>query len=177
MSKIDLRRIQRPLRERYQRDAEAARYTYRVRSSAAALDDPLHVEVASDAHGGASWRVSVNERVGGSGDELTPGDLILAALTSCQALSVKMVAANMGIELASLEVEAEGDVDHRGVMMLPGAQRVGFERVRCRVRLEFPSGTPPERIRALLQAAEYVCAVTDALRHATPLETVFEVEG
>lgn len=97
MSDIDVREIQRPLRRAYQERPEEARYTYRVR--AVAGGDALHAEVISEAHGGARWQVSVKERVGGSGGEPTPGDLLLGALAACKLLAIRMVANAARVEL------------------------------------------------------------------------------
>jgi uncharacterized OsmC-like protein len=173
---VDIRAIQQPLRARYAKQPDDARYTYRVRLEAAELDDPLHISARSVGHGEAAYRVTVNERIGGSGHEPTPGDLLLAALATCKAMSVKSVAAALGIELRSLEVDVAGDVDHRGVLLMPGASRPGFEWLRCTVRLTTGPGTDAAALRKLEHASEQCCAVTDTLRNATPLETIFEHE-
>ncbi len=171
---IDIRRIQKPLRKRYHQEPDAARFTYRVSARTSDPSDPLHVDARSVSHPGAGWRVSVNERVGGTGEDITPGDLLLSSLAACQALSVQMVAANLGLELEDVEVEASGDVDHRGVLLIPGAQRTGCEGISCRVRITPKSDTPKEALELLTQFADQVCAVSDNLRNPTAVETTYE---
>src|SRR5262245_28300636 len=112
---VDVRSVQKPLRERYAREPEAARYTYHARVDDAGADDPMHATAVSVGHPGPSYTVTLNERIGSSGQEPTPGDLLLAALASCQAMSVKMVAASLRVRLLAIEVDVWGDVDHRGV--------------------------------------------------------------
>jgi uncharacterized OsmC-like protein len=45
--------------------------------------------------------------VGGDGDVPCSGDLLLAALAACQETTLRMVAANMGIDLEELAVAVE----------------------------------------------------------------------
>lgn len=173
----NIREIQRPLRERYAEDPAAARYTYNVHVVDADLDDPMHAVARSGSHPGPDYRVSVNEKIGGSGGEPTPGDVLLAALATCKAMSIKMVANALRIQLAALAVEIEGELDHRGVLMMPGGARPGFEAIRCAVRVTVAPGTSPELVHKLEAACELCCAVTDTIRNATPLATTFAVRS
>ena len=151
-------------RKHYAANPEEARYTYTM--SSVADDRALFAAAVSESHGKVRYEATLNEKLGGSGTDPTPGDLMLGALVTCQALSLKVVAMAMGIALSSLTVEAEGDVDHRGVLMLDGV-RAGFEEIRLTVRYQLAADPPPERVERWLQAAERSCAVTDALRHPT----------
>jgi uncharacterized OsmC-like protein len=175
MNKVDVRAIHKPLRARYTNEPEAARYTYHVRS-VAEPDDTLHTSVESVSHAGLALRLSVNERIGGSGTEPTPGDVLLASLAGCKALAVAMVASSIGVKLLSLEVDVWGELDHRGVLLMPGASRVGFESLRSRVRARVAAETSAEQLERLKFAGEVCCAMTDTIRNATPLETTYEVE-
>jgi uncharacterized OsmC-like protein len=138
------------------------------------MEDAIHVEATSPAHGGSSWKVSVNERIGGTGGEPTPGDLLLAALASCQTLTLKMTAAALGVRLTSLVVVAEGDIDHRGVLLMDPNVRPGFTEIRLHVRVEAP-GADPDRLRRVLEAASRSCAATDALRNGAPIQVSQEI--
>jgi uncharacterized OsmC-like protein len=57
------------------------------------------------------WRSGAHPAVGGVGDMPRPGDLLLAALAACEEVTLRMVAANLGLELTHVEVVAEGDSD------------------------------------------------------------------
>ena len=118
----------------------------------------------------------MNERIGGSGSEATPGDVLLASLAGCKALAVAMVASSLKLNVSSLAVEVWGELDHRGVLLMPGASRVGFESLHCRVQLRVPAEASAEQLERLKFAGEVCCAITDTLRKATPLETIYDVE-
>jgi len=155
----------------------SARYTYRVAVADSMLIDPIHVSARSLGHPGPEYRVSVNEKIGGSGEEPTAGDLLLAALAVCKAMSVKSVACHLGIQITALEVDVDGDIDHRGVLLMPGAARAGFETIRCKVRIAVADGTDALALKKLESASEACCAATDTLRNATPLITTFDVRS
>jgi uncharacterized OsmC-like protein len=174
MSTIDVREMLRPLRARYKEDPDSARYTYRVRASGDS-SDPRRATVESIGHPGATWAVSINEKLGGEGVLPTPGDLMLAAWAACKTLAVQMAAAGLRIPVRSVEVMAWGDVDHRGPMFMPGAVRVGSESMRCRVRILVEPGTDEALLDKLKFAAEATCGVTDNILHETPMETAFEI--
>ena len=174
MATVDVREVLKPLRARYKEDPDAARYTYRVRASGDS-SDPRRATVESIGHPGASWSVSINEKIGGEGSLPTPGDLMLAAWAACQTLAVQMAAALLRIQVRSVEVLAWGDVDHRGVMLMQGAERVGSESMRCRVRILVEPGIDEALLEKLKLASEATCGVTDNLMHQTPLETSFEI--
>src|SRR5438045_294399 len=104
----------RTLRAAWAADPGQAQYTYVV--SAAPAEQPSHAVARSASHP-ASWTMTVNERIGGNGADPTPGDVLLAALAACQVLAIRAAAAASGVALTRCEVETEGDVDHRGVML------------------------------------------------------------
>ena len=72
---------------------------------------------------------------GGDGELACSGDLLLASLAACQEITVRMVAAAMGVELQELEVVVEGDMDFRGTMGIDPETPVGFTAIRSNVRL------------------------------------------
>src|SRR5207248_5391247 len=110
----DVRARQAPIRERYKLKPQAAQIRLSVRSGRSDLSDPLHCAVVPDSVPDVSWRSGAHPAVGGSGDVPCSGDVLLGALAACQETTLRMVAANMGIELESLEVEIEADWDARG---------------------------------------------------------------
>lgn len=100
-----------------------------------------------------------------------PAEAVLAALGSCQAIVYRAYASSLGLRLDRVEVEAEGDLDLRGLL---GLARVpaGFQRVRTRTRVVSPE--PPERIRELARLVEAHCPVLDTLR--LPVEVTVDLE-
>jgi uncharacterized OsmC-like protein len=102
------------------------------------------------------------------------GDLLLAALAACQETTIRMVAANMGIDLEELEVKVEADWDARGTLALPGAP-IGLVAIRCLTRATVRGDTRGDRSERFLRSAEKYCVVLDTLRNGVPVDSKFEV--
>src|SRR6266545_3040235 len=102
---MNLRELQAPIKRRYEEDPAAARITMTARSAPSDLSDPLHVAIAPDAVPGLTWRSGAHRGVGGTGDVACSGDLLMGALAACQEVTLRMVAAAMGVELEAVEVE------------------------------------------------------------------------
>src|SRR5438105_5487636 len=134
-SRVDLRGLQAPLRERYEEDPDAVPVVLTVRSAPGDLGDPLHCAVTPEAAPGVVWRSGAHAAVGGAGDVPCSADLLLGALVACQETTLRMVAANAGIELEELEVTAEADWDPRGTLALGVDFPVGLTDVRSHARV------------------------------------------
>jgi len=116
----------------------------------------------------------IHPAVGGSGDVPCSGDLLLGALAAWQETTIRMVAANMGIELESLEVEIEADWDARGTLAM-GDCPIGLTAVRCTTRVTVPQDVRGERAERLLRSAEKYCVVLNTLRNGVPVESKFSL--
>jgi uncharacterized OsmC-like protein len=174
-SRVDVRARQAPFKERYLEDTGAAVHTLRVRSGASDLADPLHVEVIPASAPADVVRSGAHPAVGGEGDVPCPAEILLAALAACQETTVRMVAANMGIDLLGLEVTAEGVWDARGTLAMGREFPVGLTAVRVRTRVAIGGDERGERAERLLRSAERYCVVLDTLRRGVPVEATFEL--
>lgn len=172
---VNLRELQAPIKARYQEQPDAARITLRVKSAASDLADPLHCAVAPAAVTDVTWQSGAHPGVGGVGDVPCSGDLLLGALAACQEVTLRMVAAAMGIEIESLEVEAIGELDLRGTLGMDRETPVGFSSIRCDSRVRVKDDGRPERAKRLLENAERYCVVLNTLRHGLPVESTFEL--
>lgn len=175
-SRVNLRELQAPLKTEYQQHPEAARITLRVKSSPSDLADPLHCAVSPEANPEVVWRSGAHPGVGGVGDVPCSGDLLLGALAACQEITVRMVAAAMGIELESLEVEAIGDLDLRGTLGIDREAAVGFTNISCEARVTVKGDGRPERAKRLLENAERYCVVLNTLRTGVNVESSFQLQ-
>jgi uncharacterized OsmC-like protein len=170
-SMTTLRERQAPLKAQYESDPESAKLVMSVRSATSG-DDPTRCTVASvDVLGanGASWEAGAHPMAGGEGDLACSGDLLLASLAACQEITLRMVAAAMGIQLQNVEVNIEGDLDFRGTMGIDPETPVGFQQIRTSVR--FDADAPPDRLQRLADRAERYCVVGATLREGTSLTT------
>jgi uncharacterized OsmC-like protein len=167
-----LRERQAPLKARYQADPESAKLTIVVRSVTKG-DDPMRVRIAPDAVPGVAWDAGAHPYVGGEGDVACSGDLLLGSLAACQEVTLRMVAAAMGIALQEVEIVVEGDMDFRGTMGIDPETPVGFQTIRTRVRIA--ADAPEDRLQRLVERAERYCVVASTLRHSPELTTTFDV--
>ncbi|MEJ2288628.1 MAG: OsmC family protein [Deinococcales bacterium] len=171
-ARIDVAARQDPLRERYRASPDEALITDRARTTEGELGDPVHVWcVPGSQDYGVQWPLGIHEAVGGLHDMPNPGDLLCAALATCLDSVVRMIANRHGVELRSLEVDVQGEVDVRGTLWVSRSVPVGFQRMRCSIRLEPAPGTDPALVERLMTAAEYSCVNLQTLRHGVDVET------
>ena len=173
MEKVNVREIQAPLRAQYKSMPQAARVVDRGRTSGKNAADPFHSTVEPMPGCGATLPVGVHRALGGLHDAPTPGDILCAALAACQDSSVRMVANILGIELEYLDVEVTGDVDVRGTMAVDNQVPVGFQAMRCEVKLRARDGTDPKLLERLRVAAQRSCVVQQTLLNPPRVETNF----
>ena len=175
MAKVSVQEIQAPLRAQYKSSPEAARVSDHARTSGADPRDPFHASVEPMTGCGVSIPVGVHAAVGGPHDAPTPGDILCAALASCQDSAVRLVANSLGVELEFLEVEVTADADVRGAMAMDRQVPVGFQAMRCDVRLRAKEGTSPELLQRLRVAAERCCVVQQTLKNPPAVQTTFHM--
>jgi uncharacterized OsmC-like protein len=116
--------------------------------------------------------------LGGGGEAFTPGWFLRAGLAACAASGIAMRAASEGIALTRLEVEARSRSDARGLfgMTTPeGPVDPGPRDVELSVRIA-ASNASPERLRALVAAAQAISPVRSAFERATAVALVVETD-
>lgn len=175
MDKVSVLEIQTPLRAQYKSSPGAALVTDHARTTGMDPRDPFHAAVEPMTGCGVTVPVGVHRAVGGLHDAPTPGDILCAALASCQDSAVRMVANMLGVELEFLEVEVSADADVRGTMAMDRQVPVGFQAMRCDVQLRAKEGTPPEVLEKLRVAAERCCVVQQTLRNPPAVQTTFHM--
>jgi len=176
-SKVDIRARQAPMRQRYRDDPDSAPEVLRVQGGSSDLADPLHCVVSPESVPDAVFRSGAHPAVGGDGDVPCSGDLLLAALAACQETTLRMVAANMGIDLEELEVSVDGDWDPRGTLAMGEEFPIGITAVRAHTRVVVRGDERGERAGRLLRSAERYCVVLSTLRAGVPVESTFTLES
>jgi len=123
--------------------------------------------------GGRTVTVDEPPALGGTALGANPVEHALIALASCQAITYRFWAAQLGIALDSVEVVAEGDLDLRGFFGFDDGVRPGFTAVRLKVT---PIGPEPDaRYQQLADAVDAHCPVLDLFSNATPIERTIAV--
>ena len=174
---IDIRSRQAPLRKRYKKEPDAAWVTDRARTIGENPTDPFHgiVEPGSEDHG-AVWSFGVHRGVGGPHDAPVPGDILCAALAACLDSTIRIVAQHLRIRFKALEVEVTGEADLRGTLLVDPEVPVGFQKMRCSIRIKPAEDTEPRVLKKLIEAAEHSCVVMQTLRSGVSVETNVDLQ-
>jgi uncharacterized OsmC-like protein len=154
---MDLRALQRPLKQQYRAEPTTALLT--LRATASEQDSPLACSVDI---GRAVYEAQAHAGAGGPGTAPCSGDLLLGALAACAQVTCQMVATAMEVPLRSVHVTAEGDLDLRGTLGIDPETPVGFTAVRLQFALDAPDATP-EQLASLLEKTERYCVVLQTL--------------
>lgn len=154
---MDLKSVQKPLKEQYRNDPSASRITLKARGGQ--TETPIACSVAI---GRAIYDAQAHAGVGGAGTAACSGDMLLGALSACAQITCQMVAAAMGIQTQRIEVTVEGDLDLRGTLGIAKDIAVGFQQIRLRFEIQAPEATP-EQLRTLREKTEQYCVVMQTL--------------
>lgn len=162
---MDLKSVQKPLKEQYRSQPESSRITLTARGSQTGTPIACSVDL-----GRAIYEAQAHRGVGGAGTGACSGDLLLGALAACAQLTCQMVATAMGIATERIEVTVEGDLDLRGTLGLARDVPVGFPQIRMRFEVVAPAATA-EQLRALREKTEQYCVVMQTLTRPPQLQT------
>jgi uncharacterized OsmC-like protein len=154
---MDVRTLQKPLKDAYRADPESSRITLTAVGAPTGTPVSCSIEVgraiqAAEAHTG----------VGGPGGAACSGDLLLGALAACAQITCQMVAAAMEIPVERIGVTVEGGLDLQGTLGTRRDVPVGFEEIRVRFDVEAP-GVDEETLRSLAEKTERYCVVMQTL--------------
>jgi uncharacterized OsmC-like protein len=166
---MDLRSIQKPLKEKYRSEPNSSRI--RLKACSDQSDTPIACSVEV---GQALLDAQAHPGVGGSGTAACSGDLLLGALAACAQLTCQLVAAAMGIPVEHIRVDVEGEMDLRGTLGISKDVPVGFEDIHAKFDISAPQATP-EQLTALKAKTEQYCVVMQTLMHPPAIRTSWTV--
>jgi uncharacterized OsmC-like protein len=161
---VDIRSMQRPLKDRYRQDPTTSRITLTARGTQ--TDAPISCSVDL---GRAVYAAQAHQGVGGAGTGACSGDLLLGALAACAQITCQMVAAAMGIPTEGIDVTVEGDLDLQGTLGISKEAPIGFESIRVNFNVRAPQATA-EQLSALQAKTEQYCVVMQTLQHPPKIE-------
>ena len=164
---MDIRSLQRPLKERYRSDPGASRITLRATGSQTGAPIGCSVDI-----GRAIYQAEAHTGVGGAGAAACSGDLLLGALAACAQITCQMVAAAMGIPVERIAVTVDGNLDLSGTLGISKEVPVGFEHIQLRFDVLAPQATA-EQLRALREKTEQYCVVMQTLLHPPKMEAAW----
>ena len=108
---MDLRSVQKPLKEQYRSDPNASQITLIAKGTQTDVPVSCSIDI-----GRAVYNAEAHKGVGGAGTGACSGDLLLGALAACAQITCQMVAAAMGIVTERIEVTVKGNLDLRGTL-------------------------------------------------------------
>ena len=162
---MDIRTLQKPLKEQYRNDPGASKITIRAKGGQTDVPVACSVDI-----GRAIYQAEAHQGVGGAGTGACSGDLLLGALAACAQITCQMVAAAMGIPIERIEVTVEGDLDLRGTLGISKDVPVGFEGIHLHFDVVAPKATP-EQLRGLREKTEQYCVVMQTLLRPPKVQT------
>jgi uncharacterized OsmC-like protein len=162
---MDIRSLQKPLKEQYRREPESSRITLTAKGTETATPLACSVDI-----GRAIYEAEAHKGVGGTGTAACSGDLLLGALAACAQLTCQLVAAAMGVPTRRIEVTVSGDMDLQGTLGISKEVPVGFEAIRVQFDLDAPQATA-EQLRALKEKTEQYCVVLQTMLHPPKITT------
>ncbi len=160
---MDIRTLQRPLKEHYRQNPSSSRITLTAHGSQ--TDAPISCSVDL---GREIYKAQAHQGVGGSGTAACSGDLLLGAIAACAQITCQMVAAAMAIPTEAIDVTVEGDLDLQGTLGISKEAAVGFENIRVNFDVRAPQATK-EQLHALHEKTEQYCVVLQTLQHPPKL--------
>jgi putative redox protein len=122
------------------------------------------VDIRTGTH---TFKVDEPPALGGADAAANPVQYALASLASCQAITYRFWAEQLGIPFDSLTVRLEGDLDIRGFFGFDDTVRPGFTAIRVDVRVSGPESA--ERYAELAAAVDAHCPVLDLFTNSVPV--------
>ena len=99
----------------------------------------------------------------------TPLEIVLAALASCLTGGVASVAQHRGVQLRSVKVDVEGDMDMSGVLGIDPDIRNGFSAIR--VTFHIDADASPEEIAGIVSQSQKRSAIYDVITNPGNVRT------
>ena len=164
---MDLRAMQKPLKEKYRSDPNSSRITLRAQGDQSDTPISCSVEV-----GQKILEAQAHSGVGGPGTAACSGDLLLGALAACAQLTCQLVATAMGIPFEHIHVEVEGEMDLSGTLGISKDVPVGFQDIHARFDINAPDATP-DQLAALKEKTEQYCVVMQTLMRPPQIRTTW----
>lgn len=164
---MDIRSLQKPLKEQYRREPASSRITLTAKGSETKTPLSCSVDI-----GRAIYAAEAHKGVGGTGTAACSGDLLLGALAACAQLTCQLVATAMGIPTRRIEVTVNGDMDLQGTLGLSKEVPVGFQAIRVKFDVDAPDATP-DQLRGLHEKTEQYCVVLQTMLHPPEIESAW----
>lgn len=140
-------------------------FGHRVTTSVSTLGDRLRCTTVDGPH---AFETDLPRALGGDGAAPSPTVLLRTALGACLAISYRMHAATLGVELTAVTVTVDTESALVGMLDPAGGARPGFTRVRYHVDVTSPA--PAADVERALDLADRLGPVLDLLTRPTAVD-------
>src|SRR3990172_6727969 len=113
--------------------------------------------------------------LGGGATAPSPGWMMRAALANCEAIMIALRAAQLGIELTTLEVRVDSLSDDRGMLGMDASRPAGPLNMKISTRIG-ADGVSADALHSVVEWAEKCSPVGEPLARVMPTEYVVEID-
>jgi putative redox protein len=146
MSDLDLRQL-------YEQRARVLRRHPSLGKTSVHASVKLVAPLACESRGAERvTRVDLPVDEGGSGSGPTPGDLMRASLGACMAMSYRLWAARLDVDVRAVEVDVTCEFDARGQLGIADDVAVGWQRLLFEIRIV--TAGPAAEVRRVVELAD-----------------------
>jgi len=125
--------------------------------------------ITIESDGKPSLLTGPPKEFGGSGNEWSPEDLLVATVADCYILSFKAIAKASRFEWVSLECDAVGKLDKED-------RFPQFTEFKLKVKLVVNGDTDLKKADRLLHKADTICLITNSLKASAELNAEIIVQ-
>ena len=112
------------------------------------------------------------DEMGGMSKGPTVCEMCMASIASCISQTIVAYATMMGVQLDSIRIETEGDVDIRGFTGVSEKVRPGAQEFRMNIHLESHTASK-EQLEKLYELGKKFSPAIDTLTHGTTIKTTY----
>jgi uncharacterized OsmC-like protein len=113
------------------------------------------------------------DELGGMGIGPTVCEICMATIGSCISQTIVAYATMMGLQLDSIRIETEGDVDIRGLTGVSEKVRPGAQEFRLNIHLDSKTASK-EQLEKLYELGKRFSPAMDTLTHGTTIKTTYD---
>jgi uncharacterized OsmC-like protein len=113
------------------------------------------------------------DELGGMSKGPTVCKMCMASIASCISQTIVAYATMMGVQLDSIRIETEGDVDIRGFTSVSEKVRPGAQEFRINIHLESKTASK-EQLEKLYELGKKFSPAMDTLTHGTTIKTTYK---
>lgn len=166
MTSEELKKLQSPIKAKYQKDPETAIITLRAEGK---IGEGISCKIET---GRSLVEAGLHPATGGDGMLVCSGDMLLESLVACAGVTLSAIATSIGIKIKDGTVKAEGDLDFRGTLAVDKDVQVGFKTIR--LLFELNCNENPDKIETLLKLTKRYCIVYQTIISGTEVITRIE---